>query len=78
MSTMRKDTETVKDNWTVYVEKTESQYLEDTSAVEIGKKDLEEVLHSWYVDTFFLVGNLLTGLCPNQSLISLLITFLFL
>ncbi|CAO2840014.1 unnamed protein product [Amaranthus hypochondriacus] len=46
MSTMRKDTETVKDNWTVYVEKTESQYLEDTSAVEIGKKDLEEVLHS--------------------------------
>ncbi|XP_021856268.1 kinesin-like protein KIN-5D [Spinacia oleracea] len=46
MSTMREDTAAVKDNWTVYVDKTESQYLEDTSAVENGKKDLEGVLHS--------------------------------
>uniref|UniRef100_A0A803KS51 Kinesin motor domain-containing protein n=1 Tax=Chenopodium quinoa TaxID=63459 RepID=A0A803KS51_CHEQI len=46
MSTMREDTATVKDTWTVHVEKSESQYLEDTSAVENGKKDLEGVLHS--------------------------------
>ncbi|XP_021716249.1 kinesin-like protein KIN-5D [Chenopodium quinoa] len=46
LSTMREDTATVKDTWTVYVEKSESQYLEDTSAVENGKKDLEGVLHS--------------------------------
>lgn len=46
MSTMREDTSTVKDNWTVYVDVTESQYLEDTFAVENGKKGLEGVLHS--------------------------------
>ncbi|KAJ8440238.1 hypothetical protein Cgig2_024003 [Carnegiea gigantea] len=45
MSTMQEDTATVKADWTVYVEKTESQYLEDTSAVESGKKGLEDVLH---------------------------------
>ncbi|KAL2899206.1 Kinesin-like protein KIN-5D [Bienertia sinuspersici] len=46
MSTMREDTATVKDSWTIYVDKTESHYLEDTSAVENGKKDLEGVLYS--------------------------------
>lgn len=56
MSTMREDTAAVKDNWTVYVDKTESQYLEDTSAVENGKKDLEGVLHSWYADTYFMTS----------------------
>lgn len=44
MSAMQEDTATVKADWTVYVEKTESQYLEDTSAVESGKKGLEDVL----------------------------------
>ncbi|GLT33853.1 hypothetical protein SLA2020_084100 [Shorea laevis] len=46
MSTMQESTSTVKAEWTVHVEKTESHYLEDTSAVESGKKDLEEVLHN--------------------------------
>lgn len=55
MSTMREDTSTVKDNWTVYVDVTESQYLEDTFAVENGKKGLEGVLHSWYGVTFFMI-----------------------
>ncbi|GLT43281.1 hypothetical protein SLA2020_172430 [Shorea laevis] len=46
MSTMQEATSTVKAEWTVHMEKTESHYLEDTSAVESGKKELEEVLHN--------------------------------
>ncbi|GLU02436.1 hypothetical protein SLE2022_196870 [Rubroshorea leprosula] len=46
MSTMQESTSTVKAEWTVHVEKTESHYLEDTSAVESGKKELEEVLRN--------------------------------
>lgn len=30
------------------MEKTESHYVEDTSAVECGKKDLEEAVRNWY------------------------------
>lgn len=45
MSAMQEDTATVKADWSGYVEKTESQYLEDTSAVESGKKGLEDILH---------------------------------
>ena len=55
MSDMREDTATVKADWTVYVEKNESQYLEDTSAVESGKKGLEDVLHDWYGGVFHLL-----------------------
>lgn len=46
MSTIQEDTAAIKADWTVYVETTESQYLEDTSAVEIGKNGLEDVLHA--------------------------------
>ncbi|GAB4860267.1 hypothetical protein Ancab_011748 [Ancistrocladus abbreviatus] len=46
MSTMQEDTASVKADWSVYVVKTESQYLEDTYAVEDGKKALDEVLQS--------------------------------
>ncbi|GAB2286050.1 Kinesin-like protein KIN-5D [Dionaea muscipula] len=46
MSTMREDTASIKADWEVYVEKTETQYLEDTSAVETGKQGLNEVLQS--------------------------------
>ncbi|KAJ7947734.1 Kinesin-like protein [Quillaja saponaria] len=46
MSAMQDATSTVKSEWTVQMEKTESNYLEDTSAVDCGKKDLEEVLHN--------------------------------
>ncbi|KAK2643206.1 hypothetical protein Ddye_024969 [Dipteronia dyeriana] len=46
MSTMQESTSSVKAEWTVHMEKTESNYLEDTSAVESGKKDLEVVLQS--------------------------------
>ena len=31
------------------MEKAEIHYHEDTAAVESGKKELEEVLHSWYM-----------------------------
>lgn len=47
MSTMKESTTSVKSKWTVHMEETESHYVEDTSAVESGKKDMEEVLHSW-------------------------------
>lgn len=52
MSTMVDSTTNVKAEWTLHVEKTESQYIEDTSAVETGKKDLEEVLQCWYLLSF--------------------------
>ena len=48
MSTMQGSTSSVKAEWTNYREKAEAHYLEDTAAVEIGKKDLEEVLQNWY------------------------------
>ncbi|KAF7805531.1 kinesin-like protein KIN-5D [Senna tora] len=44
--TMQESTSSVKAEWRVHMEKTESNYHEDTSAVEFGKKDLEEVLQN--------------------------------
>lgn len=46
MSTMQDSTSSIKAKWTVHMEKTESHYLEDTFAVESGKKDMEEVLQN--------------------------------
>ena len=37
-----------KRNWTVYMEETESRYLEDTAAVESGRCCLEDGLQDWY------------------------------
>lgn len=48
MSIMQDATASVKAEWTNYVEKAESYYLEDNGAVENGKKELEVVLHNWY------------------------------
>lgn len=42
--TMQDSTSFVKAEWMVHMEKTESNYHEDTSSVESGKKDLAEVL----------------------------------
>lgn len=47
MSTMQDSTSCVKTEWAVHMDKTESYYLEDTSAVEYGKKNLEEVVQKW-------------------------------
>ncbi|CAL0321913.1 unnamed protein product [Lupinus luteus] len=44
--TMQDSTSSVKEEWRVHIEKTESNYHEDTSAVEAGKKDLVEVLQT--------------------------------
>lgn len=44
---MQETTSSIKAEWTVHMEKTESHYVEDTSAVESRKKDLEEVLYNW-------------------------------
>lgn len=46
MSTMQDSTSSIKTEWTVHMEKTETCYHEDTAAVESGKKDLEEVLQN--------------------------------
>lgn len=46
MSTMRESNSSIKAEWNIYVEKAESHYLEDTAAVELGKKDLSDVLQS--------------------------------
>ncbi|KAL9416085.1 hypothetical protein AB3S75_039307 [Citrus x aurantiifolia] len=46
MSTMKDSTFSVKAEWSAHMNKTESHYLEDTSAVENGKKDLEVVLQN--------------------------------
>lgn len=48
MSTMQDSTSSVMAEWTVHMDKTETNYLEDTSAVESGKRDMEDVLHNWY------------------------------
>ncbi|KAL6011159.1 Kinesin-like protein KIN-5A [Asimina triloba] len=44
MSTMQDFTFSVKDEWTSYMDKSESHYLEDSAAVESGKHGLEEGL----------------------------------
>ncbi|CAK9170199.1 unnamed protein product [Ilex paraguariensis] len=46
MSTMQDSTISVRAEWTGYMEKAETHYLEDTAAVESGKKNLGEVLHN--------------------------------
>ncbi|PPD95590.1 hypothetical protein GOBAR_DD07388 [Gossypium barbadense] len=46
MSTMQESTSVVKAEWNVHMESTESHYIEDTSAVESGKKDMEDVLQN--------------------------------
>ncbi|KAI4368806.1 hypothetical protein MLD38_017320 [Melastoma candidum] len=51
MSTMVNSTSNVKAEWNLHVEKTESQYIEDTSAVEAGRQDLEEVLQGCFEKT---------------------------
>nr|KJB56011.1 hypothetical protein B456_009G103300 [Gossypium raimondii] len=48
MSTMQESTSVVKTEWNVHMESTGSHYVEDTSAVECGKKDMEDVLQNWY------------------------------
>lgn len=44
---MQDSISSVKEDWRVHMEKTESNYNEDTSAVESGKNDLVEVLQDW-------------------------------
>ncbi|KAJ8768800.1 hypothetical protein K2173_023704 [Erythroxylum novogranatense] len=46
MSTMQNSTSSIKSEWTLHMQKTESNYLQDTSGVESGKKDMEEVVHN--------------------------------
>ncbi|PIA38806.1 hypothetical protein AQUCO_02700183v1 [Aquilegia coerulea] len=51
MSTMHDFTYSVKDEWTTYVEKTETHYNEDIAAVESGKNGLEEGLKQCIMKT---------------------------
>ena len=48
MSTMQDSTSSIKAEWSIHMEKTESSHHEDTSAVESGKKAMQEVLLNWY------------------------------
>lgn len=48
MSTMQDSTSSIKAEWNLHMEKTESSHHEDTSAVESGKKAMQEVLLNWY------------------------------
>lgn len=49
MSTMQDSTSSIKAEWTGHMEKTETNYLDDTNAVDNRKKELEDVLHNWYL-----------------------------
>lgn len=67
MSYMQASTSTVKAEWTTRMEKTETQYMENTSAVELGKKELEVVLEEWYSPSdrdfsFLLVFSVMEGI----------------
>nr|GFB84113.1 kinesin-like protein KIN-5D [Tanacetum cinerariifolium] len=42
MSTMKDSSSCIKDEWTSYSKKAESNYVKDTAAVECGKKDMGE------------------------------------
>ncbi|KAI3772419.1 hypothetical protein L6452_03605 [Arctium lappa] len=46
MSTMKESSSSVRVEWKNYTRKAEAHYLEDTAAVENGKKDLDDVLHN--------------------------------
>lgn len=50
MSTMKDSSSCIRDEWSNHTKKAESHYLEDTAAVESGKKDLDEVLQNWYAN----------------------------
>ncbi|KAG6415077.1 hypothetical protein SASPL_122479 [Salvia splendens] len=45
MSTMQETTGSIKAEWTSYTQSAESHFLEDTASVQIGKGDMEDVLH---------------------------------
>ncbi|XP_024968259.1 kinesin-like protein KIN-5D [Cynara cardunculus var. scolymus] len=46
MSTMKESSSSVRVEWKNYTIKAEAHYLEDTAAVENGKKNLDDVLHN--------------------------------
>ena len=49
MSTMKESSSSVRVEWKNYTRKAETHYLEDTAAVENGKKNLDDILHNWWV-----------------------------
>lgn len=58
MSTMQDSTSSIKAEWNLHMVKTESNYHQDTSAVESGKKSMQEVLLNWYINKFQKVKHL--------------------
>lgn len=70
--TMQDSTSSVKAEWKIHMEKTESNYHEDTSAVESGKNDLVEILRYWYGIWMFCpyyYSLLFTEPHPNQTIV---------
>lgn len=47
-------TSSVQEKWGVYMEETEKNYIEDTTAVDTGKSCLAEVLVEWSVEHYFI------------------------
>lgn len=58
MSTMQDSSSSIKAEWNLHMVKTESNYHQDTSAVESGKKSMQEVLLNWYINKFQKVKHL--------------------
>jgi len=65
--TMQDSTSSVKAEWKIHMEKTESNYHEDTSAVESGKNDLVEILRYWYGIWMFVLIILFCSLSPTLT-----------
>jgi hypothetical protein len=48
-------TSSVREKWGVYMEDTEKNYIEDTTAVDTGRSCLAEVLVEWSVEHYHLI-----------------------
>lgn len=68
--TMQDSTSSIKAEWKIHMEKSESNYHEDTSAIESGKNDLVKVLQYWYGIWIFCsyYSLLFTEPYPNQTI----------
>lgn len=71
MSTMQDSTSSIKAEWNLHMVKTESNYHQDTSAVESGKKAMQEVLLNWYINKTQKLINIY--IVPRTKLLSCMI-----
>ena len=55
ISTAQDFTSSVREKWGFYMEETEKNYIEDTSAVDSGRSCLAEVLVEWSVQRYHVM-----------------------